>query len=264
MHILNQAQQFAKKILSWIYVFMAAFVFFFAFNIQIFSFKFPILKFQLSVPYPNPGYNSISAIFFKKIQSDLLIEQMELITTNPLDALWSQMGIALFLALVISLPLLIYKLFAYFSPGLYEQEKAAILKAVIPASMLFFAGCAFAYFLLIPMTFKFLYSYVLVMGAKPFFAINQFVSLVLVLNILVGLVFLLPILMILLARLGIVGSKVWKKNWSYAVLAFLILAAVITPDGTGITMMLLALPLTALYFLGWLGSKKYERSKLKR
>ncbi len=209
---------------------------------------------------PLPSFESISALFLKKLQSDLVIKGMELIVINPLDALWAQMGISLFLAFIITLPILLYKIASFFSPALNKKEKKTILKALIPSIILFICGCVFAYFFLIPVTFKFLYAYVLAIGAKPFFAINQFISLVLILIFVVGLVFLLPVFMILLSYLGIVKPDIWKKNWRYAILIFIILAAVITPDGTGITMVLLALPLTILYFLGYLGSKKKQHN----
>lgn len=257
--MLNELQQFSKKILSWLWLFLAAFGFFFAFGIK--NISLPDL---VTLPIPWPSYNSISALFFKKIQNDLLIKDLELITTNPLDALWAQIGISLFLALAITLPILLYKIANFFSSALKKNEKRAILKAVAPSVILFVCGCVFAYYFLIPLTFKFLYSYVLAIGARPFFAVNQFVSLVLIMILMVGIVFLLPIFMILLSRLGIVKPDIWKKNWRSAILIFLILAAVITPDGTGITMMLLALPLTVLYGIGWIGSRKINRSESTR
>lgn len=262
MAFLNELQIFGKKILSWLWLFLAAFGFFFAFGIKkiIINFQFPIFnKFSISnfqLPIPWPSYNSISALFFKKIQADLLIKEMELIVINPLDALWAQIGISLFLAFIITLPFLLYKIASYFSSALFKKEKRAIFKALVPSVVLFIIGCLFAYYFLIPITFKFLYSYVLAVGAKPFFVVNQFISLVLIMTIVVGMVFLLPVFMILLSYLGIVKPDVWKKNWRYAIFIFLILAAIITPDGTGITMVLLALPLTALYFLGYVGSKR--------
>ena len=257
--MLNELQVFGRKILSWIYLFLAAFGFFFAFNIKIFNFQLPIFNFQIPLPYPNPSYNSISALFFKKIQADLLIKEMELITINPLDALWVQLGISLFLAFIITLPFLLYKIASFLSPALHKKEKRTIFKALVPSTILFIGGCVFAYYFLIPMTFRFLYPYVLAIGAKPFFAVNQFISLVLIMTIAVGIVFLLPIFMILLSYLGIVKPNIWKKNWQYAILIFLILAAIITPDGTGITMILLAVPLIMLYFIGYIVSKKYSR-----
>ena len=249
--LLNELQQFGKKILSWLWIFMAAFGFFFAFGIK--NVSLPDL---VTLPIPWPSYNSISALFFKKIQADLLMKEMELIVTNPLDALWAQIGISLFLAFVITLPFLLYKIAGFFSSALHGKEKRAILKALVPSIILFVGGCVFAYYVLIPATFKFLYPYVLAMGARPFFAINQFVSLVLILTLVVGIVFLLPIFMILLTKLGIVKPDIWKRNWRYAILIFLILSAIITPDGTGITMVLLALPLTILYGIGCVGSKR--------
>ena len=253
MSVLNGMQQFGKKILSWLWLFLAAFGFFFAFGLK------RVGVFGKDIFVPLPSYNSISSLFFKKIQADLLIKEIELITINPLDALWAQMGIALFLAFIITLPILLYKVASYFSSALQKKEKRIILKIVIPCTILFIMGCAFAYFLLIPTTFKFLYTYVLAIEVKPFFAISQFISLVLILTTAVGIVFLLPVFMILLSRLGIVKPDIWKKNWRYAILAFLIIAAVITPDGTGITMILLTVPLIALYFIGYIGSKKLSQ-----
>jgi sec-independent protein translocase protein TatC len=254
MSFLDESQIFGKKILTWLWLFIAAFGFFFAFGIKPINFQFSIFNFQLPIPVPN--LESISTLFFKKIQQDLLIKDLELITTNPLDAVWAQIGISLFLAFIVTLPFLLYKIAAYFSPALFEKEKRAVLKALIPCIILFIGGCAFAYFFIVPTTFKILYSYVLAMGARPFFAINQFVSLVLILVLGTGLLFLLPVFMTLLSRLKIVSPDTWKKNWRYAILVFLILAAIITPDGTGITMALLAVPLIMLYGIGCIGSKK--------
>jgi sec-independent protein translocase protein TatC len=254
MSFLNDLEQFGRKILSWLYLFLIAFIFFFAFGIKPIKFKFLIFNFQL--PIPAPSFESISTLFFKKIQHDLLVKNAELIVTNPLDAMWTQIGISLFLAFVITLPFLLYKIAAYFSPALFKKEKRAILKALVSCLILFIGGCVFAYFFLIPETFKILYSYVSALGAKPFFAINQFISMVLILTGGVGIIFLLPIFMILLSRLGIVNPDAWKNNWRYAILTSFIIAAVITPDGTGITMILLALPITLLYFFGCIMSKK--------
>ena len=251
--MLNELQQFGKKILSWLWLFIAAFGFFFAFGIK------KVEIFNKIIPVPFPNLESISTLFFKKIQQDLLIKEMSLIVTNPMDAVWAQVGISLFLAFVITLPFLLYKIAGYFSSALFKKEKRAILKALIPCTILFIGGCIFAYFFIIPITFKILYSYVLAMGAKPFFAINQFVSLVLILILGTGLLFLLPIFMTLLSRFKIVSPDTWKKNWRYAILASLILTAIITPDGTGITMMLLTLPMLLLYFLGWAGSRKMAK-----
>jgi len=248
--LLDELQQLGKKILVWLWLFIAAFSFFFAFGIK------KVEIFNKIIPVPLPGIESISTLFFKKIQQDLLIKDLELITTNPLDAVWAQIGISLFLAFIITLPFLLYKIAIYFSPALFEKEKRAVLKALLPCIILFICGCVFAYFFIIPITFKILYSYVLAMGAKPFFAINQFISLVLILVLGTGLLFLLPIFMILLSRLKIVSPDTWKKNWRYAILLFLILAAIITPDGTGVTMILLALPLSVLYLMGCVGSKR--------
>ena len=94
------------------------------------------------------------------------------------------------------------------------------------------------------------------MGAAPFFAIGEFVYSVLGLMLAVGIMFLLPIFMSILSWVGLIEAGFWKNNWKYAFLVFLIFSAIITPDGTGITMAILAIPLVGLYGIGIVASKK--------
>jgi sec-independent protein translocase protein TatC len=143
-------------------------------------------------------------------------------------------------------------LFKYIFPALSELERRKINKVLTPAILLFLAGCFFGYFLLLPPVFKILYSYPRALGAISFFTLNEFVVFTLGLTLAAGLMFLLPILMILLTHFGLVDKDFWRKNWRYAILAFLILSAIITPDGSGLTMIMLSLPLGCLYFLGYI------------
>lgn len=244
MGLLEELNELRKSFLPWICLFLFLSIFFFGFGLQ----KTELLG--LSVYYPLPSFHSISAYFLEIAKQDLLSNEVQIVTLNPLNAFLSLVIVSLFLAFIVSFPFFLYKLIRYLGPALYQKEKKAIFKILIPSSFLFISGCLFAYFLLIPLTFKVLYSFATAIEAEPLFYITQFVTMVLGLMIVVGIIFLLPIFMSLLTYFDIVKGHFWKKNWKYAIFIFLVFSAIITPDGTGITMLLLSLPLTGLYFLG--------------
>lgn len=255
MEFFKEIEELKKIILPSLAVFILLFLFFFAFGLETVDFR------GVEIFIPSPSLHSFSVLFFEKMQRDLVPSDVKLIATNPLSAFSAQMIIALFLALFISLPFFLYKSVKYLSPAFRPAEKKKIAKAWLPSFLLFLAGSFFSYFFIIPATLKILYTYPAVMGVTPFFNVNEFVILVFGLIVATGVMFLLPIFMALLSRLGIVGRVFWKKNWRYAISAFLIFSAIITPDGTGVTMLILTLPLSGLYFLGYLLSgpaKKVE------
>jgi len=136
------------------------------------------------------------------------------------------------------------------------KEKISIIKVVVPSAILFILGTIFSYFVLIPPTFSILYSYTEGINASPFFTVNEFIGLVVSLLFATGLMFLLPVCMILLTRFGIVSPHIWQEQWRYALLFFLIVSAIITPDGSGVTMLLLSVPMVGLYGIGYIFSKK--------
>ncbi|MFH1037000.1 MAG: twin-arginine translocase subunit TatC [Patescibacteria group bacterium] len=206
-----------------------------------------------------PLQKSFSMHFLEQIKNDLVPAGVSLITTNPMDAFMSQIMVSFFLALAISSPFFLYRTIKYLTPALYEKESRAIFKILVPSSVLFLLGCAFGYFLLIPSTFKILYSFSLTMGVQSFFGIKDFITTVLVFMMVSGVLFLLPVFMVLLSRFGLIEAGFWRKNWRNAAFSIAVFSAIITPDGTGITMILLFLPLIALYFLGSLGNKKYAK-----
>ena len=244
MYFLEELKELKRVFLPWIIILFFLSVFFFGFGLQ------KTELFGQTVYYPYPSLHSISAYFLETASRNLLPEGVKVVTLNPLNAFLALMVISLLAAFIVSFPFFLYKLIRYLSPALEQKERRVAFKVLFPSTFLFVAGCLFAYFLLIPLTFKVLYSFAAVIGAEEFFYLMQFVTLVLGLMVVVGIIFLLPIFMGLLTRLGIVQGNFWRKNWRYAVFIFLVFSAIITPDGTGLTMMMLSVPLTGLYFLG--------------
>lgn len=254
MSIFEEFQNLRKIFVSWFLIFIILFIFFFGFNIKNVSFQIFGRIFHFNIPLPT--YDSFSVQFFKKVRKDFLPREMEIITLNPLDALWGQIGISLFLAFVFSLPFLIYNLANFSWPALKKVEKKAILEIFFPSLFLFLLGCFFGYYLLVPLTFKIVYSFVKTLEIKPFFSFRDSISLFLTLLFISGAIFVFPVFMFLGAKFNLIQPDFWRKNWRYATLIFLGFSAIITPDGTGVTMVLLSLPLIFLYWLGYIISKR--------
>ena len=126
---------------------------------------------------------------------------------------------------------------------------------VLPASVLFVMGNLFAYYLIIPFSIDFLYNFAFAMGIEQYFSVEDFFSFVLMFMLAFGVVFELPVIMVGLSSVGIVSPDFWKEHWRWAVIISLIFAAVITPDGTGVTMFMVVVPMLLLYFTGYVISK---------
>ncbi|OGZ31523.1 MAG: hypothetical protein A3H02_02330 [Candidatus Niyogibacteria bacterium RIFCSPLOWO2_12_FULL_41_13] len=252
MTLLEELKIFAKHILYWIFSFIG-----FSFFLFIFGFK-KMAIFGQNYILPLPTENSFSVQVFNKIRQDLLPPDVQLVVTNPMSAFVSQILLSMLLSFLLTAPLFMYKIITYLHPALFLHERKAVLWSLFPLIFLFFSGSAFAYFFLIPAVFKTLYPYATGIGAVPFFSINEFIQYVFGLMIAVGLMFLLPLFMVLLSFMGIIKAGFWRKNWRHAFLFFLISSAIITPDGTGITMLMLFLPLAALYFTGYVFANKFN------
>jgi sec-independent protein translocase protein TatC len=250
MTFLNELKIFIKHILYWIFSFIGFSFFFFIFGLK------KIVIFGQNYFLLLPTENSFSVQVFNKIKNDLLPPGVQLVATNPMSAFMAQILLSMLLSFLITIPLFIYKIIMYLRPALLPHERKAVLWSLLPFVFLFFSGFAFSYFFLIPATFRLLYPYATNIGAVPFFSIDEFIHYVFGLTFAVGLMFLFPIFMVLLSFMGIIKADFWRKNWRSACLFFLISSAIITPDGTGITMMMLFLPEAALYFMGYVFANK--------
>jgi sec-independent protein translocase protein TatC len=253
MALLKELKIFIKHILYWIFSFIGFSFFFFLFGLE------EVTIFGKNYFLPLPSENSFSVQVFNKIQYDLLPPGVRLVVTNPMSAFISQILLSMLLSFLLTTPFFIYKIITYLRPALLLHERKAVLWSLLPIVFLFFLGSMFSYFFLIPATFKILYPYATSIGAVPFFSIDEFIHYVFGLMFAVGLMFLFPIFMVLLSFTGIIRADFWRRNWRYALLFFLISSAIITPDGTGITMMMLFIPEAVLYFAGYVFANKFNR-----
>ncbi len=117
------------------------------------------------------------------------------------------------------------------------------------------------FYFVAPLMFRILYDFDLGVGAQPTMSITSFVSFFFIYVLSFGLSFETPVIMVGLTYLSIVPASYWRKNWRYAIVAALIFGVIFSPGVTGFTMILLAIPIIALYFVGIYASQRTERRK---
>lgn len=212
-----------------------------------------------TVPYPRPS-NNLATQIIHAMQENLLPKNVKLIQVTPQGAFLTQIYVAGVIGIFLAVPITIRELAAFVGPSLYQHEKAIIKKITVPAVGLFAIGCLFSYFVVIPYTLNFLYKYGESIGVSTFFNVSEFTPFVLQLLIAFGFSYQFPLIMWAITLYNMVEPKFWRNNLRYMIIILVIFGAIITPDGSGITMWFVAGPMLLLYLVGML----FIESKLKR
>lgn len=186
-----------------------------------------------------------------------LVERMpqgaHLIATEVASPFVTPLKLAFFCALFISMPMILYQLWAFVSPGLYKHEKRLARPLLVASLVLFYSGCAFAYFIVLPAAFKFLNA-VTPDGVAMMTDITHYLDFVMLMFFAFGLCFEVPVAVVILAAIGIVDAEKLSKGRGYAVVGAFAIAAFITPPDL-LSMVMLAVPMCILYELGLLAVK---------
>ena len=244
--------------------------------------------------YPDP-LDNIALQLTSFMKDTLLPSEVKFIQTAPGQVFFAQVYISLLIGLICSLPIVIREILGFISPAFVQIKrkgetgdddvqnninnnlkqtkkenarsssslsKINIIKILLPVFLLFIFGVVFSYLLVIPFTLNFLYSYGESIGAETFLTVNDFITFVLQFVLGFGIAFQLPIIMYLLSLSGLTDSKFWQKNFRYAIIIITIFGAVITPDGSGVTMWFVALPMIGLYAIGIIAIRRKEANKI--
>ena len=172
----------------------------------------------------------------------------KLVYTSPTGFVTVLIHGSFYLGFVLASPFVLYQLWLFIAPGLYRHERKAVLTFVVSATLLFLAGIAFAYWIMLPYVLKFLISF---QGPfQPLISINEYFDLILVVLIGLGLIFELPVIVFFLSLFGLVTPKFLWKNARYAILIITIVAAIVTPSPDATTMLIFMAPMVLLYFSG--------------
>lgn len=183
-----------------------------------------------------------------------------LIFTSVAEAFFTYMKIAFITGLILTSPFVLYQIWAFVAPGLYRNEKRYVIPFIFLGSLFFATGILFAYFVAIPVGFRFLLGYATDF-IKPMPSMKEYLSFSIKFLLAFGLVFEFPVVLILLSRVGVVDSKMLARNRKYAILLIFIFAAILTPPDI-VSQVLMALPLMALYELSILLTKILGKKKV--
>ena len=194
---------------------------------------------------------------FSKPLLDALPNGGRMIVTDVTGSFFVPMKVTMLVAFLGALPVIMYQLWAFIAPGLYKHERQLILPIVTSSYILFIAGMAFAYFLVFPTVFQFMAHYNAPLGADMATDIDKYLSFAMTTFLAFGLTFEVPVVVVVLVKLGMVRINKLKEIRPYIIVGAFVIAAVVTPPDV-LSQLLLAVPLCLLYELGILVARFYE------
>ncbi len=205
-------------------------------------------------------FRSLAAIVIAALASLLFVKPLvktleapansiHFLQVAPGEFLFASIKVAGYAGLTIALPYILYQGLAFVLPGLTSKERRLIAPAVAGSAILFIGGLIFAWWALVPAALNFLINY----GSdvvEPLWSIERYLDFVLLLMLATGLAFQLPVLQMLLGAFGLVQWRKMLKAWRWVVMSAALAGAVLTPSTDPITMLLLAVAITALFLVG--------------
>ncbi len=173
---------------------------------------------------------------------------LEMIGTGPAEAFIIKLKTALIAGMFLSSPNSFYQLWRFISPAMHENEKRIAIPFVFISSALFLSGATFCFFVMFPFAFQYFSEDYQQMGIQPNIKVDEYISFVLSLVFVFGIVFELPVVCFFMARMRLVTHTWLYKNGRYAILIIFIVAAILTPPDV-VSQLLLALPLCIIYLI---------------
>jgi sec-independent protein translocase protein TatC len=166
-----------------------------------------------------------------------------------------------YMAIILGCPYILYEVWRFVSPALYEHEKKKARWVFSFGSIMFFIGCLVGYYLIFPMTLRFLYTFTLSDVIENQVSLSSYMENFVMLILVMGLVFELPLISWLLSQIGILKKSFFRKYRRHAIVALVIIAAIITPTGDPFTLSLVFIPLYGLYEMSIFFVKADEKSE---
>ncbi|SIT44756.1 TatABCE protein translocation system subunit [Paraburkholderia piptadeniae] len=180
----------------------------------------------------------------------------KMIVTDVTGSFFVPMKVTMLVAFVIALPFVLYQIWAFVAPGLYQHEKKLVGPLVGSSYTLFLCGMAFAYFVVFPTIFRVMAHYNAPLGAEMTTDIDNYLSFVLTMFIAFGVTFEVPIVVVLLVRMGVLTVKKLKEIRPYVIVGAFVVSAVVTPPDV-FSQLILAIPLIVLYEAGIIAARLF-------
>ena len=174
---------------------------------------------------------------------------IHLMNTGLTEQFMTHMRVAMYAGLLCAAPYIIYELFRFVSPGLYQNERRAGLWIVSSGYVMFMLGTLLNYFLIFPLTVRFLGTYQVSPEVENMLALQSYTDTLISMCLVMGVIFELPVVCAILGKLGFLTSRLMTRYRRHAIVAILIVAAIITPTTDVFTLLIVSLPIWLLYEL---------------
>lgn len=198
----------------------------------------------------------IFTILVKPLKEELPPDSLLIFTGLP-EAFLVYLKLAFFAALFLSSPVILWQVWCFIAPGLYDREKKYVYPFVIFSTLFFVAGVSFGYFIVFPLAFKFFMGYSTEL-IKPLPSVKEYLSFSCKMLLAFGIVFELPLFVLFLAKIGVVNERMLRSQRKFAILGIFIAAAVLTPPDV-VSQILMAFPLLVLYEISILVTKYFGK-----
>lgn len=250
MPLTEHLSDLRKRIIVSLVALLAGFIISFNFSEEIFKLLTMPMHSNISFKYSYP----FIAFIPKEGQNTSLV------FLAPAEAFWMHMKVSLIAGLMQSLPVILYQLWKFISPGLLPKERKYVGPFVVSATGLFMFGALFCFAVVLPFAMGFLLTYK-TGSMTPMISVGNYIDFCLKFILAFGVVFELPIIILFLTRMGLVSTKTLAKNRKYAALLAFVAAAFLTPTPDAFNQLLMAVPIIFLYEIGILVSRIFARKK---
>jgi sec-independent protein translocase protein TatC len=184
---------------------------------------------------------------------------VQLVALTPTESFWTSMKISMVMGVVVAMPVILWQVWAFVSPGLHKHERRFAGPFVLIGTLLFLIGASFALLIVVPFALQFLLNFGKEQGITPMISVSSHVDFVIKFTLAFGLVFELPLVLTMLSKMGVVTPKFLAKNRKYAILINFVIAAVLTPTPDLLNQSLMAGPLCLLYEIGIISARIFGR-----
>lgn len=174
---------------------------------------------------------------------------LHLMNTGLTEQFMVHMRVAIYAGLLCATPYILYELFCFVAPGLYQNERQAATKIICSAYMMFVIGTLVCYFIVFPLTVRFLGTYQVSEEVENMLTIQSYVDTFISMSLVLGVVFELPVVCAILGSMGLINRQLMSRFRKHAIVAILLTAAIITPTTDAFTLLVVALPIWLLYEL---------------
>ena len=207
-----------------------------------------------------PFANHVYAIIAQPLM-DVLPQGMNMIATEVASPFLTPLKFTLAAAVTLTIPVLLYQAWAFVAPGLYKHEKRLAMPLIVSSVFLFYAGMAFAYFVVFPTVFK-LFVDILPPGVQMMTDIKAYLDFVFSMFFAFGVAFEVPVAVVILSSAGVVNPETLAEKRPYVIVGVFIIAAVLTPPDVA-SQFLLAIPMLILFEIGLFVARQLHRRKVK-